>query len=158
MAKHPFDPNNLHLVRDLLLTVVKARITMDAASARADLLYNIFLADVKALGTEESFIERVVNHLELNLLDARDAPEPLRSVTEGMASAMWSYGIAPSDLTDQRVRDAFERWESVYQQVIGEPPIETYMDRENGRCRSEADYYSEPPLPFGSRVRVERGN
>jgi hypothetical protein len=158
MPKRPFDPNNLHLVQDLLVTVIKARMTMDAASARADLLLNIFLAEVETVGTEGSFIQRALNNLELDLLDARDAPEPLRGATVEMAKAMWSYRMAPDESADQRARDAFERWESVYRQVIGEAPAETYMDMENGRCRSEADYYSQPPLPFGSRVRVDKGN
>jgi len=158
MPKRPLDLDNLHLLQDLLVTVIKSRLTMDTASARADLLFNIFLADVKSLGTEDSFVDRVINHLELDLLDAHDAPEPLRVATAEMAKAMWSYRKKESDAADRQLRDAFERWESVYRQIIGEYPAETFMDLENGRCRTEPDFYSQPPLPFGSRVRVEKGN
>jgi hypothetical protein len=158
MPKRPFDPNHLHLLQDLLATVINARMAMDAASARVDLLLNIFLAEVESVGTEERFIERAVNNLELDLLDARDAPDALQIATADMAKAMWAYRMTPSDSTDQRARDAFERWETIYRRVIGEYPAETYMDIENGRCRTEADYYSQPPLPFGSRVRVDKGH
>ena len=58
----------------------------------------------------------------------------------------------------QSARDAFERWEAVYRPSIGALPAETYMDIENARCQTETDYYSKPPLPFISRVRVKEGN
>jgi hypothetical protein len=58
----------------------------------------------------------------------------------------------------QSARDAFERWETVYRQSIGELPVETHMDIENARCQTETDYYSKPPLPFISGVRVKDGN
>jgi len=158
MRKRPLKMKNLHLYQDLLVAVVQSRMTMDVASARADLLQNIFLVDVKNLGTEESFIERTVSHLELDLLDARDAPEPLRNATADMARAMWAYHMNQSSVADQGVRDAFDRWETFYLQSIGESPVETYMDIENARCQTENDYYSEPPLPFISRARGKNGN
>ena len=158
MPKRPLDIENLHLYKDLLLTVVKARMTMDTASARADILLNIFLVDVEHLGTEESFVERCINHLELDMLDARDAPVPLREATADMASAIWTYRMNPTSNTDQSVRDEFERWETVYLQSIGESSTDTYMDIENARCLSETDYYSEPPLPFITRAHSMRGN
>ena len=146
------------LYQDLLVTVIQARMTMDTASARADLLQNIFLVGLENLGTEDSFIERCINHLELDMLDARDAPEYLRDATADVARAVWAYRMNPSSTVDQSARDAFERWETVYLQSIGESPVETYMDIENARCRSEADYYSEPPLPFMSRAREKKSN
>ena len=160
MQRHPLDMKNMHLYRDLLATVVQSRMDMEAASARADLLQNIFLVDidVKYLGTEESFVERAINHLELDLLDARDAPEHLRDATADMASAMWAYRTNQSSAADQGVRDAFERWEAIYLQSIGEPPMDTYMDIENARCLTENDYYLEQPLPFISRARGKSGN
>ena len=157
MRKRPLDMDNLHLYQDLLLTVVKARMTMDTASARADLLLSIFLVDVEHLGTEESYVRRAIDHLELDLLDASDAPMPLRDATAEMASAMWAYRRNPTGAADQSARNAFERWEALYRQSIGELPAETYMDIQNARCLSEADYYSEPPLPFVTRVGAKNG-
>ena len=160
MQKHPLDMKNLHLYRDLLATVVQSRMDMEAASARADLLQNIFLVDidVKYLGTEESFVERAINHLELDLLDARDAPERLRDATADMASAMWAYRMNQSGAADQYVRNAFERWKAIYLQSIGDPPEDTYMDIENARCLAENDFYLELPLPFVSRARCKSDN
>lgn len=152
------DLENLHLYKDLLLTVVKARVTMDSASARADILLNIFLVNVEHLGTIESYVERVINHLELDLLDARDAPVPLRVATADMARAVWAYRMNPTSMADQSVREAFEGWEAVYLQTIGESSTDTYMDIENARCLSEKDYYSEPPLPFLTRARSMKRN
>ena len=88
MNKSPLDLDNLHLYRDLLLTVIQARVQMDAASARADLLLNIFLMGVEQFGSEERFVERTINHLELELLDGRDAPEILRDATADTARAL----------------------------------------------------------------------
>jgi hypothetical protein len=158
MRKRPLDMENLHLYQDLLVTVIKSRMTMDIASARADLLLNIFLINIEHLGTEESLVKRTISHFELDMLDARDAPEHLLDATADTARAIWAYRKNPTKTADQNVRDAFERWESVYQQSIGELPAETYMDIENARCLAEADYYSKPPLPFISRVRPKEGN
>ena len=93
MRKHSLDAKDLHLYRDLLLTVVKARMTMDTASARAEILLNIFDVTVGHLGTEETFVERCIGHLELDMLDARDAPEPLREATANMARAICQPAI-----------------------------------------------------------------
>ena len=41
---------------------------MDTASARADLLLDVFLIRVEQFGTEGSFVERTINHLELECL------------------------------------------------------------------------------------------
>lgn len=158
MRKHPLDMENLHLYRDLLLTVVQARMAMDTASARAEILLNMFLVTVEHSATQESFIERCINRFELDMLDARDAPVHLRDATADMARTVWAYRMNPTSAADQSVRDAFERWETVYRQSIGESPAETYMDIENARCLSETDYYSEPPLPFISRARAKKGN
>jgi hypothetical protein len=158
MQKRPLDMDNLPLYQELLSTVVQARLKMEKASARADLLLNIFLVslDVAHLGTEESFVERCINHFELDLLDARDAPELLRDATADMARAMWAYRMKPSTVADQNVRDAFERWENAFQQSFGEAPAEAHMDIENARCQAESDYYPEPPLPFVTRVRLQK--
>jgi hypothetical protein len=158
MQNPPVDMNNLNLYHDLLVTVVQSRLKMEAASARADLLQNIFLITVESLGTEESFIERTINHLELDLLDARDAPAHLRAATADTAQAIWTYRMKPSSAADQEVRTTFERWEAVYRQAIGEDATETYMDIENARCLAEADYYVTPPLPFTSRAGPMLGN
>lgn len=158
MRKHPLDMENLHLYQDLLLSVVKARITMDTASARAEILLNIFLVTVEHFGTEESFVDRCISQLELDMLDARDALEPLREATADMAHAIWAYRMNPSSKTDQDARDEFERWENVYQQTIGESPAEAYMDIENARCLSEPNYYSQPPLPYITRARARNGS
>ena len=72
---------NLPLYQDLLVTLIKARMTMDTASARADLLLNIFLVNLESLGTEKSFVSRTINNLEMELLDARDAPKRLQDAT-----------------------------------------------------------------------------
>jgi hypothetical protein len=158
MQKPPLDMENLPLYKDLLVTVIKSRMTMDVASARADLLLDIFLINIDHLGTEESFVKRTVNHLEMDLLDARDAPEQLGDATADTARAIWAYRKNPTTNTDQSVREAFERWEAVYRQTIGELPAETYMDIENARCLTDAEYYSKPPLPFVSRARGKVGN
>ena len=158
MKKPPLDPENLHLYQHLLATVIQSRITMDTASARADVLQNIFLISVEYLGTEQSYVDRIVNHLEMDLLDSRDAPERLRDATVDAAKAIWAYRMNPTSGTDQSARVAFTRWEAVYQQSIGEQPAETHMDIENARCLSEKDYYSEPPLPFVSRAREKKLN
>jgi len=155
----PLDVEKFHLYKDLLATVVKTRMTMDTASARADILLNIFFVSVEHLGTTvESYVERTINHLELDMLDARDAPAPLRAATADMARAFWAYRMNPTSMADQIVRDAFERWETVYLQTIGESATDTYMDIENARCLSDTEYYSEPPLPFITRARSMRGN
>lgn len=154
----PLDMDNLHLYRDLLVTVVKARMTMDTASARADILLNIFLINLEHPGKVEQFIERTLNNVEQDLLADRDAPAPLREATEEVARAIWSYRMRATNDEDQNVRVAFERWEAMYLQSIGESPTDTYMDIENARCLSEPDYYSEPPLPFVTRARSMRGN
>ena len=127
---------------------------MDIASARADLLINIFNATVESIGTEDSFVDRAINHLEFDLLDARDAPHPLREATIAVARGIWAYRVKPSKDTDVPARAAFERRETVCRECLGEPPSDTYMDMENARWRSEPHYYDEPPLPFRSRVRV----
>jgi hypothetical protein len=57
MLKPPLDMENLPLYKDLLVTVIKSRMTMDIASARADLLLDIFLINIDHLGTEESFVK-----------------------------------------------------------------------------------------------------
>jgi len=152
MQNLPLDMNNLNLYQDLLVTVIQSRLKMEAASARADLLLNIFLIDVEHLGSVDSFIKRTISHLELDLLDARDAPEQLRGATADTARTIWTYRMNPTGAADQDVRKAFERWETVYRQAIGEESIETYMDIENARCLAEADYYVKPPLPFISRA------
>ena len=149
---------NLNLYRDLLVTVIKSRMTMDTASARADILLNIFFVNVERLGKEESFVERVISHLELDLLDSRDASENLRNATADMARAVWACRKNPTSAADQNVREMFEHWEAVYHGSIGEYPAETYMDIENARCRVETDYYSEPPLPFISRAQAKKFN
>jgi hypothetical protein len=51
---------NLPLYKDLLVTVIKSRMTMDIASARADLLLDIFLINIDHLGTEESFVKNSI--------------------------------------------------------------------------------------------------
>ena len=158
MRKHSLDTEDLHLYRDLLLTVVKARVTMDTASARAEILLNIFNVTVEHLGTEETFVERCIGHLELDMLDARDAPEPLREATANVAHAIWTYRTNPTRKTDQDARDEFERWETVYHQTIGELPADAYMDIENARCLSEPNYYSAPPLPYITRARARKGS
>ena len=154
----PMDMNDLNLYQDLVMTVVLSRLKMDAASARADLLQHIFLITVEQLGTEESFIERTINLLELDLLDARDAPAHLRDATAATALAIWHYRKNPTGAADQEVRTAFERWETVYRQAIGEDATETYMDIENARCLADTDYYVTPPLPFTSRAGPKIGN
>ncbi|MFZ4538539.1 hypothetical protein [Propionivibrio sp.] len=158
MQNSPLDMNNLNLYQELLLTVVQSRLKMEAASARADLLLNIFLIDVEHLGSVESYIERAINHLELDLLDARDAPEHLRGATADAARAIWTYRTNPTGAADQDFRKTFDRWETVYRQAIGEEATETYMDIENARCLAEADYYVKPPLPFTSRAQPKMGN
>ncbi|MBP9907308.1 MAG: hypothetical protein KBF66_17315 [Rhodoferax sp.] len=158
MNKPPLDLDNLHLYKDLLVTVIQARIQMDAASARADLLLNIFLMGVEQFGTEQRFVERTINHLELDMLDGRDAPESLRDATADTARAVWAYHAHSTAASDLVVREAFERWETVYQRVIGEPPTETYMDMENASCLAEPDYYDKPPLPFPSRANLKFGS
>jgi len=55
------DLNNLDLYRDLLATVIQSRMQMDAASARADLLLNIFDITVDNPGDEARFVERTIN-------------------------------------------------------------------------------------------------
>ena len=158
MRTHPLDTENLHLYRDLLLTVVKARITMDTASARAEILLNIFLVAVERPGTVEDFVERCIRHLELDMLDSRDAPEPLRDATADMARAIWTYRTNPTSKTDQGARDEFERWEAAYQQAMGESAAEAYMDIENARCLSDPNYYPEPPLPYVTRALSNKGS
>ena len=158
MQKPSIDVNNLHLYQDLLATVIRSRLQMDAASARADLLLDIFLIRVEQFGTEGSFVERTISHLELDMLDARDAPEHLRDATADTARAIWAYHTEPTAAADQVVRDAFTRWEAVYLHAIGELPSETYMDLENARCIAESDYYSKRPLPFPSRAHLKFGN
>ena len=158
MHKPVIDPHNQHLYRDLLGTVIRSRFQMDAASARADLLLDIFLITIENLGPKENFVDRTINHLELYMLDGRDAPELLRDATADTARAIWEYHSAPTTALDKIVRNEFERWESVYLQAIGEPPINTYMDIENAKCLAESDYYSTPPLPFPSRGHLKFGN
>lgn len=158
MQKRPLDMENLHLYQDLLITIIQSRATMDTASARADLLQNVFLVSVEHLGTEQSYVERAINYLEMDLLDARDAPERLRDATAETARAIWTYRMNPTNVTDQNARDAFERWEVVYRQSIGEQPADTHMDTENARCLTEKDYYLEPPLPFVSRIAAKKLN
>lgn len=158
MQRPSIDVNNLDLYRDLLATVIRSRIQMDAASARADLLLGIFLIDVENPGPKDHFVRRTVDHLELDMLDGRDAPDHLRDATADVARAIWMYRANPGGTLDQLVRDAFERWEAVYLQAIGEPPTDTYMDIENARCLAESDYYSTPPLPFPSRAHLKFGN
>ena len=157
MQKPTTDLDNLPLYQDLLATVIRSRIQMDAASVRADLLLDIFLISVEQLGTESSYVERTINNLELDMLDARDAPERLRDATKDTARAIWAYRTKPTGASDQLVRDEFERWEAVYLQTIGESPSETSLDMENARCLAEADYYSTPPLPFPSRAHLKFG-
>jgi hypothetical protein len=79
---------------------------MDTASARADLLLDIFLIRVEQFGTEGSFVERTLSHLELDLLDARDAPEHLLDATADTARALWAYNMEPTADSDQVDRDA----------------------------------------------------
>lgn len=158
MQKPTLDMSNLDLYRDLLATVIHSRIQMDAASARADLLLNIFFINVEDPGAEDRFVERTISRLELDLLDGRDAPEHLRDTTADTARAIWEYNANPTGDSDQVVRDAFERWEAVYLQAIGEPPTDTFMDIENARCLAESDYYLTQPLPFPSRAHLKFGN
>lgn len=158
MRKSPSDLENLPLYKDLILTVVKSRLAMELATARADLLLDIFLIDIEHLGTEESFVQRAVNHLEMDLLDSRDAPEQLADATADTARAVWAYRKNPTDTADHNVRDAFESWELVYRQTIGELPTETFMDIENSRCLTDADYYSALPLPFVCRAQEKTGS
>jgi hypothetical protein len=61
MRKAPLDMENLPLYKDLLVTVIKSRMTMDVASARADLLLDIFLINIDHMGTEESFVKRTIS-------------------------------------------------------------------------------------------------
>lgn len=156
MRKQPTNMEDLHLYRSLLTTVVQSRMTMETASARADILLNIFLITVEPLGTEEQVVNRVVRNLELDLLDARDTPEQLRDATADLASTIWAYRMNPNSRTDQNARDEFERWEEIFQQSVGETPAETYMDIENARSQNEPDYYSKPPLPFITRARLQK--
>ena len=158
MQKPSIDLNNLDLYRDLLATVIQSRMQMDAASARADLLLDIFQINVENPGAEESFVERTISRLELDMLDARDTPDQLRDATADTAQAIWAYHNKPTKAADQVVRSAFERWEHVYQQTIGEPPTDTYMDLENARCIAEPDDHTTPPLPFPSRAHLKFGN
>ena len=158
MQKSSIDLNNLDLYRDLLATVIQSRLQLDAASARADLLLDIFLISVENPGSEESFVQRTINRLELDMLDSRDAPVHLIDATADTARAIWTYHANPTGTSDQVVRRAFTRWEAVYLQAIGEPPTETYMDIENARCLSESDYYSTLPLPFPSRAHLKSGS
>lgn len=158
MQKPTLDLDNLDLYRELLATVVQSRIQMDAASARADLLLDIFLITVENLGTEDSFVRRTISRLEMDMLDARDAPEHLRDATADTARAIWTYRAKPIATSDQVVREKFQRWETAYLQAIGEPPTDTYMDIENARCLAESDYYTTPPLPFPSRAHLKFGN
>ena len=155
MQKPPIDLGNLHLYHDLLATVIQSRVQMDAASARADLLLNIFNISFEQFGTEKSFVECSISHLELEMLDARDASDQLRDATADTARAVWAYQTSPTDTSDRSLRDSFERWEAVYQRAIGEPPSETLMDIENARCLAEPDYYTTRPLPFPSRVHLK---
>ena len=150
MQKSSIDLNNLDLYRDLLATVIQSRLQLDAASARADLLLDIFLISVENPGSEESFVQRTINRLELDMLDSRDAPVHLIDATADTARAIWTYHANPTG--------TFTRWEAVYLQAIGEPPTETYMDIENARCLSESDYYSTLPLPFPSRAHLKIGS
>jgi len=143
------------LYRDLLATVIQSRAQMDAASARADILLNLFLFGLEHRRSEKNLIDHAVSNLELEMLDARDAPQHLRDATADTARAIWAYHANPTSVLDQVVRDAFIRWESVYTQSIGESPSDTYMDIENARCLTESDYYSTPPLPFPSRARLD---
>ena len=148
---------NLPLYKDLLLTVVKARMEMDLASARADILLNIFLITLEDPGEEASYVKRVVNHLELDILDARDAPALLRDATVETARVIWAYRKKPTNAADQNVRDALQRWERAYQQSMGEDPVEAFMDIENARCLEDPEYYSTPPMPFATRARIVTG-
>lgn len=152
MRKSPLDFENLPLYEDLLVRVIQSRMTMDVASARADLLLNIFLVTLENLGTEKSFVKRALSNLEMDLLDAREAPEKLLDATADVARAIWASRMKPTTVGKRVVHEAFERWETVYQECIGELPSETYMDIENARCLTDADYYSKPPLPFVSRA------
>jgi len=156
MLKQSTDMEDLHMYRSLLATVVQSRLTMETASARADILLSIFLITVEPLGTEEHFVDRVVRNLELDMLDARDTPEQLRDATADLASTLWAYRMNPNSRTDQDARHEFDRWEVIFQQSIGETPAESYMDIENARCRSEPDFYSEPPLPYITRARLQK--
>lgn len=158
MHKPTPDMNSLDLYRGLLATVIHSRIQMDAASARADLLLDIFLINVKNPGPVDRFSERTISRLELDLLGGRDAPEHLRDTTADTARAIWEYNSNPTGESDQVVRDSFERWEAVYLQAIGEPPTDTFMDIENARCLTEPDCYLTQPLPFPSRARLKFGN
>ncbi len=158
MQKPSLDLDNLHLYQDLLATVIQSRMQMDAASARADILLDIFLIGVEQFGAESSFVDRTISHLEIDMLDARDAPEHLRDATADTARAVWAYQTEPTAASDKVVRDAFARWEAVYLQAIGEPPTETFMDIQNALCIAEADYYSTRPLPFPSRAHLNFGN
>ena len=155
MQTPSIDLANLDLYRDLLTTVIQARIQMDVASARADLLLNLFLFGLEHLGSEKILIDRAIKNLELEMLDGRDAPQHLRDATADTARAIWAYHANPTGSSDQVVRDAFERWQAVYTQSIGESPSDTYMDIENARCLAESDYYSTRPLPFPSRAHLD---
>ncbi len=95
--------NNLDLYRGLLATVIQSRIQMDAASAPADLLLNIFFIDVKNPGPVDKFAERTISRLELDLLDGRDAPEHLRDTTADTARAIWGYNANPRGAGWQRL-------------------------------------------------------
>jgi len=156
MLKQLTDIEDLHMYRSLLATVVHSRMTMETASARADVLLNIFLITAEPVGTEEHFVDRVVRNLELDMLDARDTPELLRDATADLASTIWAYRMNPNSRTDQNARDEFERWEAIFKQSIGETAAEAYMDIENARCQSEPDYYSEVPLPYITRARLQK--
>lgn len=157
MKRHDRDVDNLDLYRDILLTVVKSRLEMDAASARADILLNIFLITAASPGSEADFVERVINNLELDMLDAREAPQMLHEATANMAHAVWEYRKSPNKMEDHNVRIALQRWERAYQQSMGEDPVTAFMDIENARCLEDAEYYAEKPIPFVSRKRGMTG-
>jgi len=63
---------------------------LDSASAKADLLLDIFSISFEHSGSEEGFVERAINHLELDMLDAHDAPERLREATADTARSIWA--------------------------------------------------------------------
>ncbi len=157
MEQTRLNSNDLDLYRDLLMTVVKSRLEMDSASARADILLNIFLITVENPGPEAHFVQRVLNNLELDMLGASDAPVALRTATENTARTVWAYRKNPSNMADKDVRNALQQWESAYQQSMGEHPVIAYMDIENARCLEDAEYYSERPMPFVSRARTVTG-
>src|SRR5260221_4796260 len=118
MRKSPPVFNNLSLYEDLLVTVIQSRITMDVASARADLLLNIFLVTLENLGTEKSFVKRVISHLEMDLLDDREAPEKLLDATADVARAIWVSRMKPTNVDNRADHETFERWEAVYHQCV----------------------------------------